>query len=54
VGEFLANRPLSEIEQEAIKQTILACRGNKKAAAKALGIAEKSIYNKINKYEIDL
>lgn len=54
VGEFLANRPLSEIEQEAIKQTILACGGNKKAAAKALGIAEKSIYNKINKYEIDL
>lgn len=51
---FLANRPLAEIEQEAIKQTILACGGNKKAAAKALGIAEKSIYNKIKKYVIEL
>jgi len=51
---FLADRPLAEIEQEAIRQTILACGGNKKAAAKALGIAEKSIYNKIKKYGIDL
>lgn len=52
--QFLANRPLAEIEQEAIRQTIQACGGNKKSAAKALGIAEKSIYNKIKKYGIDL
>lgn len=49
----LANRSLADIEREAICQTLRSCDGNKKAAATALGIAEKSIYNKIKRYGIE-
>jgi len=50
----LAGKTLAEIESEAIKETIVACGGNKSEAARTLGIAEKSIYNKIKKYDLSL
>lgn len=48
----LSGLTLAEIEAEAIRQTLEACQGNKSEAARRLGIAEKSIYNKINRHNI--
>jgi DNA-binding NtrC family response regulator len=47
----LGGIPLAQIEQEAIQQTIQLCRGNKREAARKLGISEKSIYNKMQRFE---
>ena len=38
---------LDELEKLAIQQTLDLCKGNKAAAARHLGITEKSIYNKM-------
>lgn len=46
----LAGRTLDEIEAHAIRQAMAFCNGNKKAAAKQLGIDEKTIHNKIKRY----
>jgi len=43
-------KSLEEIEKLAIEQTLHLCQNNKAKAARILGIAEKSIYNKIKKY----
>ncbi|MGL5095549.1 MAG: helix-turn-helix domain-containing protein, partial [Planctomycetia bacterium] len=45
----LAGRTLAELERQAIIDTLAACGGNKKAAARKLGIDEKSIYNKMKR-----
>lgn len=50
----LAGRTLAEIEKQAIIDTLQACQGNKKAAARELGIDEKSIYNKMKRLGISL
>lgn len=47
--QSLANRPLVELEKQAILETLAACNGNKAMAARNLGISEKSIYNKIKR-----
>ena len=46
----LAGMSLSDIEKLAIRQTLEHCGNNRSKAARMLGIASKSIYNKINKY----
>jgi DNA-binding NtrC family response regulator len=51
-GNSLAGRALADIEKAAIRQTLDLCQGRKSEAARLLGIAEKSIYNKIKRYEI--
>jgi DNA-binding NtrC family response regulator len=43
----IAGMTLEEIEKLAIQQTLELCKGNKAAAARQLGITEKSIYNKM-------
>jgi DNA-binding NtrC family response regulator len=48
----LAGRALADIEKSAIRQTLDLCRGRKAEAARILGIAEKSIYNKMKRYGI--
>lgn len=48
----LSGLTLAQLEAEAIRQTLAACQGNKSEAARRLGIAEKSIYNKINRHHI--
>lgn len=45
----LAGVALSEIERQAIIQTLELCEGNKSRAARSLGISEKSIYNKMKR-----
>jgi DNA-binding protein Fis len=43
---------LDEIEAEVIKLVLQDCEGNKSMAAKRLGLARKSLYNKIMRYGI--
>ncbi len=50
-GVNLANLPLRNLEQIALTQTLRACGGNKAEAARRLGITEKSIYNKLKRYQ---
>jgi len=49
-GYELARKTLAKIERDAICATLDACGGNKSEAARELGIAEKSIYNKIKRH----
>lgn len=45
----LAGIPLSVLEQRAISDTLALCGGNKREAARRLGISEKSVYNKLHR-----
>lgn len=51
-GFPLAGRTLDSIERNAIKQTLQDCKGNKTHAAKALGIASSTLYEKLKKYDL--
>ncbi len=44
--------PLDELEQIYIMCTLDKLKGNKKKTAELLGISEKTLYNKLNKYNI--
>ncbi|UCF64664.1 MAG: sigma-54-dependent Fis family transcriptional regulator [bacterium] len=48
-----AGTPLSEVEKTMIIQTLQAVRGNKLKAAEILGITRRSLYNKLEDYQID-
>jgi len=48
----LGGQTLAMIEQAAIKQTLAQTHGNKVQAAKLLGIAASTLYEKLKKYEI--
>ncbi len=48
-----AVRPLEEIEREAIDLALRETRNNKAAAARLLGIARKTLYEKIRKYNLE-
>jgi len=41
---------VSDMEKEMIKATLIKTRGNKRKAAKVLGLSERTLYRKINKY----
>lgn len=45
---------MAEIEAEVIKMVLHDCAGNKTLAAKRLGLARKSLYNKIERYKLEL
>ncbi len=44
---------MDEIEAEVIKMVLKDCGGNKTLAAKRLGLARKSLYNKMERYNIE-
>jgi two-component system response regulator HydG len=48
-----ANRPLEEVEKEAILVTFEACQGNKSETARKLGINRKTLHNKLKEYGVD-
>ena len=48
-----ANRPLEEVEKEAILATFEACQGNKSETARKLGINRKTLHNKLKEYGVD-
>jgi DNA-binding NtrC family response regulator len=51
--ESFTGRSLEALEKIAIEKTIEACSGNKTKAAKILGIAYSTLYEKIKKYGIE-
>jgi transcriptional regulator with GAF, ATPase, and Fis domain/tetratricopeptide (TPR) repeat protein len=51
-GIFEAGMSLAELEREAIIRTIEAFGGNKKRSAEALGIDRRTLYNKLDAYDI--
>jgi DNA-binding NtrC family response regulator len=51
-GFPLAGRSLERIERAAIRQTMLMSAGNKIQAARRLGIAVSTLYQKLRKYEL--
>jgi two-component system response regulator HydG len=51
--QVVANRPLEEIEREAILATLEDCEGNKSEAARRLGINRKTLHKKLKDYGID-
>jgi two-component system response regulator HydG len=44
---------LEALEREAILRTLAHCNGNRAAAAKILGLAERTLYRKIRLYNTD-
>ncbi len=44
-------RPLAELEREAILRALAAVDGNRRRAAELLGIGERTLYDKLKKYE---
>ncbi len=47
-----AGMTLEEIERNVIYQTLVRTKGNKQAAANALGIYRPRLYSKIKKYNL--
>ncbi len=50
---FKAGTTLSEVEERMIVQTLKAVKGNKLKASEILGISRRSLYNKLEDYQID-
>lgn len=48
----LAGHSLEAIERAAIKQTLVSLGGNKVQAARSLGIAVSTLYEKLKRYRI--
>jgi DNA-binding NtrC family response regulator len=48
----LGGQTLEQIERAAIKQTLVQTSGNKVHAARTLGIAVSTLYEKLKKYQI--
>jgi DNA-binding NtrC family response regulator len=51
---FAVGMTLAEIEKEAIIRTLEACKGNKKRTAEMLGIDRRTLYNKLDAYQLRL
>ena len=52
-GATAAPRPLSELERDAIVAALDSVGGNRRRAAELLGIAERTLYDKLKRYGID-
>jgi transcriptional regulator of acetoin/glycerol metabolism len=52
MASSLIGKTLEEIEKAAIMKTLKAQGGNKSVAARVLGIAYSTLYEKIKKYEL--
>jgi two-component system response regulator FlrC len=46
-------RPLVDLERDAIQQALRAVSGNRRRAAELLGIGERTLYDKLKRYDID-
>jgi hypothetical protein len=48
----LAGLTLPQIERLAFLETLVACNGCRRLAARKLGVSEKTMYNKIKRYKL--
>jgi DNA-binding NtrC family response regulator len=46
-------RPLADLEREAILHALDVVGGNRKRAAELLGIGERTLYDRLKKYDVD-
>ena len=44
---------LADLEREAILRTLSHCRGNRSAAAKTLGLSERTLYRKLRLFSAE-
>jgi len=49
----LAGLSLQQAEEQLIRATLADCSGNRKEAAERLGIGERTLYRKINQYDLN-
>ncbi len=52
-GEAIGDMTLEELEKEAIERTLQHFRNNRRAAAKSLGMSERTLYRKIDQYGLE-
>ena len=50
IGEIDPGESVADMEREMIKKALTKTNGNKRKAAKMLGLSERTLYRKINKY----
>ena len=50
--EELENKTISEIEKIMIEKALARNHGNRRNAAKELGISERTLYRKITEYDL--
>ena len=51
--EIVIGSSLAQAERELILATLAACQGNKTRTAVLLGISLKTLYNRLNAYQLD-
>ena len=51
-SESIGEVTLKEIEKETIKRTLQKFKNNRRKAAKALNMSERTLYRKINEYDL--
>lgn len=52
-GDAVGDMTLEELEEEAICRTLKYFNNNRRAAAKSLGMSERTLYRKINEYGLE-
>ncbi len=52
-ADQLVGKPLEEVEKHYIAAALKECQGNRAAAARMLGIGERTLYRKIREYQLD-
>lgn len=53
MDDVVTSSTMDEMEKEMIKKTLRDTGGNRKEAARRLGIGERTLYRKLNKYALD-
>lgn len=51
--ETFTKKTMAQAEQEAIEQTIVACKGNLSQVSKTLKVGRATLYRKLKEYNID-
>ena len=51
-GAFRVGMSLEDLERIAIERTLRAVGGNRRKAASILGIGERTLYRKLNAYDL--
>ncbi|GIS72028.1 MAG: hypothetical protein CM1200mP10_16050 [Candidatus Neomarinimicrobiota bacterium] len=51
-GDAIGDMHLEDLEREAIVRTLQYYNNNRRKAAKSLGMSERTLYRKINDYEL--
>ena len=53
LGRLTLREATERLEKEMIRNALVQCRGNKSLVAKMLQVPKTSLYNKINKYDME-